>query len=82
MIFSMKKQEIQGEWKRLIYESTQNKPNIKGVYPRNIVRNRELLLLGQVELGKIKYGKNIKFHTEIYRRIMKHYFQQKKCLKI
>jgi len=48
----MKKQKIRDEWKRLIYESTQNKPNIKGVYPSNIVRNRELLLLGQVELGK------------------------------
>ena len=78
----MKKQEIQDEWKRLIYESTQNKPNIKGVYPHNIVRNRELLLLGQVELGKIEAGKNINFHTEIYQTIMKHYFQQKKCLKI
>ena len=78
----MKKQEIQNEWKRLIYESTQNKPNIKGVYPRNVVRNRELLLLGQVELGKIEYGKNIKFHTEIYQIVMKQYFQQKKCLEI
>ncbi len=73
----MKKQEIQDEWKRLIYESTQNKLNIKGVYPYNIVRNRELLLLGQVELGKIEYRKNRKFHTEIYQIIMKHYFQQK-----
>ena len=78
----MKKQKIRDEWKRLIYESTQNKPNIKGVYPSNIVRNRELLLLGPVELGKSGYGKNIKFHTEMYQRIMKHYFQQKKCLKI
>ena len=78
----MKKQKIRDEWKRLIYESTQNKPNIKGVYPSNIVRNRELLLFGQVELGKIEYGKSIKFHTEIYKTIMKHYFQQKKCLKI
>ena len=51
----MKKLEIQDEWKRLIYESTQDKLNIKGVYPSNIVRNRELLLLGQVELGKIEY---------------------------
>ena len=73
----MKKQEIQDEWKRLIYEGTQNKPNIKRVYPRNIVRNRELLLLGQVELGKIEVGKDIKFHTEIYQNIMKYYFQQK-----
>ena len=78
----MKKQKIRDEWKRLIYESTQNKPNIKGVYPSNIVRNRELLLLGQVELGKIEYGKNIKFHTEINQIVMKQYFQQKKCLKI
>lgn len=78
----MKKQESQDEWKKLIYESTQNKPNIKGDYPSNIVRNRELLLLGQVELGKIESGNNIKFHTEIYKTIMKHYFQQKKCLKI
>lgn len=71
----MKKQEIQDEWKRLIYESTQNKLKIKGVYPRNVVRNRELLLLGQIELGKIEHGKNIKFHTEIYQSIMKHYFK-------
>ncbi|MBI2652066.1 hypothetical protein HYX00_01255 [Candidatus Woesearchaeota archaeon] len=78
----MKKQEIQDEWERLIYESTQNKPNITGIYPRNIVRNRELLLLGQVELGKIEYGKNIRSHTEIYQSVMKRYFQQKKCLKI
>jgi len=78
----VKKLEIQDEWKRLIYESTQDKLNIKGVYPSNIVRNRELLLLGQVELGKIGYGKSTKFHTEIYQSIMKHYFQQKKCLKI
>ena len=78
----MKKLEIQDEWKRLIYESTKNKPNIKGVYPPNIVRNSELLILGQAELGKIEAGKNINFHTEIYQTIMKHYFQQKKCLKI
>ena len=78
----MKKQEMRDEWKRLVHESTQNKPTIKGVYPRDIVRNRELLLLVQVELGKIEYGNNMKFHTEIYQTIMKHYFQQKKCLKI
>lgn len=78
----MKKQEIQDEWKRLIYESTQNKPNIEGVYPSSIVRNRELLLFGQVELGKIEAGKATQFHTELYKTIMKHYFQQKKCLKI
>ena len=73
----MKKLEIQDEWKRLIYESTQDKLNIKGVYPSNIVRNRELLLLGQVELGKIEYGNNMKFHTEIYQTIMKHYSNRK-----
>lgn len=78
----MKQQEIQNEWRILIYESTQNKPNIEGVYPCNIVRNRELLLLAQAELGKIEYEKNIKFHAEIYQKIMKYYFQQKKCLKI
>ena len=78
----MKKQEIQDEWKRLIYESTQNKPNVEGCYPPNIVRNRELLILAQCELGKIESGKNINFHTKIYQTIMKHYFQQKKCLKI
>ena len=78
----MKKHEVLDEWKRLIFESTKNKPSIKGVYPNNIVRNRELLLLGQAELGKIEAGKNIKFHIEIYQTIMKHYFQQKKCLKI
>ena len=81
MIFAVKKQKIRDEWKRLVHESTQNKPTIKGVYPRDIVRNRELLLLGQVELGKIEYGKDIKFHTEIYQSVMKRYFQQKKCLK-
>lgn len=73
----MKKQEIQKEWKKLISESTQNKPNIEGVYPLSIVRNRELLLLAQLELVKIEAGKNIKFHTEIYKIIMKHYFQQR-----
>ena len=78
----MKKQAIQNEWKKLILENTQNKPNIEGIYPPNIVRNRELLLLGQVELGKIESGKNVKFHTEMYQTIMKHYFQQKQCLKI
>ena len=78
----MKKQEIENEWERLIFESTQNKPNIEGVYPFSIVKNRELLLFGQVELGKIEAEKNIKFHTEIYQTIIKHYFQQKKCLRI
>ena len=78
----MKKQEIQKEWKKLISESTQNKPNIEGVYPPNIVRNRELLLLAQLELGKIEVGKNIKFHTEIYKIIMNHYFSTKECLGI
>ena len=78
----MKKQEIKNEWEKLIFESTRNKPNVEGVYPPSIVRNRELLLFGQVELGKIEAGKNINFHTEIYQTIMKHYFQQKKCLKI
>ena len=78
----MKKQAIQKEWKKIIYENTKNKPDIKGTYPPNIVRNRELLLLGQVELGKIESGKNVKFHTEMYQTIMKHYFQQKQCLKI
>jgi len=73
----MKQQEIQKEWKKLISENIQNKPNIEGVYPLGIVRNRELLLLAQQELGKIEVGKNIKFHTEIYRIIMKHYFRQK-----
>ena len=63
-------------------EITKNKPNIKGVYPSNIVRNRELLLFAQVELGKIESGENIKFHTEICQTIMKHYTQQKKCLTI
>ena len=77
----MKQQEIQDEWKRLIFESTRNKPNIEGVYPCNTVRNRELLLLGQVELGKIEYGKDKKFHVEIYQNIMKYYFQRKKCIK-
>ncbi len=78
----MNKQEIKNEWEKLIFESTQNKPNTKGVYPSSVVGNRELLLLGQVELGKIESGNNIKFHTEIYKTMMKHYFQQKKCLKI
>jgi len=78
----MKKQEIQNEWKKLIFESSQNKPDIEGHYPPSFVRNRELLLLGQMELGKSESGKNIKFHIEIYQTIMKHYFQQKKCLKI
>ena len=73
----MKKQEIQKEWNKLILESTQNKPNIEGIYPPSIVRNRELLLLAQLELGKIEAGKNIKFHTEIYKIIMNHYFQQR-----
>ncbi len=78
----MKQQEIQDEWKRLIYESTQNKLDIEGVYPPSVVRNRELLLLAQAELGKIEYGKNIKFHAKIYQSIMKYYFQQKKYLNI
>lgn len=78
----MKKQEIQNEWERLTYEIAKNKPNIEGVYPSNVVRNRELLLLGQVELGKIETGDDMQFHTELYKTIMKHYFQQKKCLKI
>lgn len=73
----MKKQEIQKEWDKLISESTQNKPNIEGVYPLSIVRNRELLLVAQVELGKIESGESVKFHTEIYQSIMKHYLQQK-----
>ena len=78
----MKKQEIKNEWKKLIFESTQNKPNIEGVYPSNIVRNRELLLFGQVELGKIEAGINVKLNVEIYQIVMKHYFQQKQCLEI
>ncbi len=75
----MKKETIRNEWEKIISESIKNKPNLKGVYPSNIVRNRELLLFGQVELAKIETGKNIKFHTEIYQIIMKHYFKQK-CL--
>lgn len=75
----MKKQAIRNEWRKLISEITQNKPNIKGVYPSSIIRNRELLLFAQVELAKIETGKNIKFHTEAYQTIMKHYFKQK-CL--
>ena len=81
-MLTMKKQEIKNEWKKLILENTQNKPNIKGIYPSNIIRNRELLSYAQVELGKIEAGEDIKFHTEIYRTIMKHYLQQKKCLTI
>ena len=77
MMFVMKKQEIQDEWKRLINEITQNKPNIKGVYPSNIAENRELLLLGQVELGRIECGSDINFHKKIYQLIMKQYYQQK-----
>ena len=78
----MKKQVIQNEWKKIICESTKNKPNIKGAYQPNIVRNRELLLLGQLLLGKIEAGINVKLHVEIYQTVMKHYFQQKLCLKI
>ncbi len=74
----MKKQAIQSEWRMLIFESTQNKPNIEGIYPKSIVRNRELLLLGQIELGKIEVGIDTEFHTKIYKTLMKHYFQQKK----
>lgn len=76
----IKKQAIQNEWRKIIFESTKNKPNIKGAYPPDVVRNRELLLLGQAELAKIESGKNIKFHTEMYRTIMKHYFQQKNLM--
>lgn len=75
----MKKQTIHNEWRKIISESIKNKPKLKGVYPSNIVRNRELLLFGQVELAKIESEKNIKFHTELYQTIMKHYFKQK-CL--
>lgn len=72
----MKKEEIKNEWKKLTSEITQNKPNIEGGYPFDVVRNRELLLLGQVELGKIEAGKSVKFHTKIYKTIMRYYFQQ------
>ena len=78
----MQKQEIQKEWKKLILESTQNKPNIKGAYPPSVVRNRELLLLGQCLLGDIQAGINVEANVKIYHIIMKHYFQQKKCLKV
>ena len=78
----MKKQAIQKEWKKIIYENTKNKPDIKGTYPPNIARNRELLLLRQVLLGQIEAGINVKFHVEIYQTVIKHYFQQKQCLKI
>lgn len=78
----MKKQAIKNEWRELTSEITQNKPDIEGSYPFNILRNRELLLLGQVELGKIEVGENIAFHTKIYKTIMKYYFQQKKCMKV
>ena len=78
----MKKQKIQNEWKKIIFESIKNKPNLKWIYPKSIIRNRELLLLGQTELGKIEIGMNTKFHTKIYKTIMKYYFQQKKRLKV
>ncbi|MEK6984747.1 MAG: hypothetical protein AABX33_09315 [Nanoarchaeota archaeon] len=78
----MKKHAMENEWERLIFESTKNKPHIQGVYPDAIVENRELLLLAQCEFGKIEVGIDTKFHTKIYKLIMKHYFQQKKCLEI
>ncbi|OGJ15871.1 hypothetical protein A3K73_01760 [Candidatus Pacearchaeota archaeon RBG_13_36_9] len=73
----MGKQTIQNQWGILISETLRNKPNVKGAYPSNIVKNRELLLLGQVELARIESGNNQKFHARIYRSIMDRYFQQK-----
>ena len=70
------------EWKKVISESVKNKPSLKGVYPNAIVKNRELLLFGQVELARVESGKNTSFHSEIYKIVMNHYSKQKKCLKI
>jgi len=78
----MKKQNLGEEWKKVTSEILENKPSLKGVYPDAIIENRELLLLGQVELEGIESENNISFHSEIYKIIMKYYFKQKKCLKI
>lgn len=69
----MTKQQIQKEREKLSFEVIHNKPKIDGLYPLNIIKTRELLLIAETELAKIGTGKNKKFHTEIYQKIMGFY---------
>ena len=77
----MTKQQIQKEWKKLTLEIN-DKPNINGYYPSDVIRMRELLLFAQVELARIEDAEDKDFHVGLYQTTMRRYFRWKKCLKI
>lgn len=77
----MTQKQLQKEWRKISFETVENKPNFNGRYPSNIVRIRELLLLAQIELAKIETEKDNTFHIKIYQNIM-NYYQSKKVIEI
>lgn len=76
----MTKEQIEKEFKKIDFELRENKPNVIGVFPDEIVKRRELLLLAQVALNNIigaKQAKNRKeeeFYEDIYQKIIGYYY--------
>jgi len=77
----MEKIKLQKKWKEIIHESITT-PKCKAPYPPEVVQTRELLLYAQVLLGKISVGEELDFHEELFEKIMKEYYKQKKRLKL
>jgi len=76
----MTKEQIEKEFKKIDFELRENKPNVIGAFPDEIVKRRELLLLAQVALNNIigaKQAKNRKeeeFYEDIYQKIIGYYY--------
>ncbi len=78
----MTSEQIKKEFKRIDYELIENRPNVPGPYPDEIVKKRQLLLLAQATLNNIigaKQAKNRKeeeFYEEIYQKITDYYYNR------
>jgi len=76
----MNKNQIEQEWGKLKFELFENKPQIDGPYPPDVVKRRGFLIYAQVHLNNILDAKmkNDKwdedFETEMYHRVMDLYY--------
>lgn len=74
----MNKKQIEKEFEKIDYELRVNKPD-SAPYPQDFVKQRELLLFGQVHLSNILDAKLKKdkwyerFETEMYNIVMENY---------
>ena len=76
----MTKEQIEKEFDTVNFELRENRPNISGPFPNEVVRRRELLLEAQVILGNVlsaKQGRDIneeRFYETVYYRTMDAYY--------